>query len=123
MIDLYYWPTPNGHKVTIFLEETGTPYRILPVNIGKGEQFQPDFLKIAPNNRMPAIVDTEPVVGKEPVSVFESAAILVYLAEKTGKFLPTEMRARFAKTGSLKVYLISNPANFAQTFKIYISSS
>ena len=95
MIDLHYWPTPNGHKITIFLEETGTPYRILPVNIGKGEQFQPDFLKIAPNNRMPAIVDTEPAVGKEPVSVFESGAILVYLAEKTGKFLPTELRARF----------------------------
>jgi GST-like protein len=95
MIDLYYWPTPNGHKITIFLEETGTPYRILPVNIGKGEQFQPDFLKIAPNNRMPAIVDTEPAVGKEAVSVFESGAILVYLAEKTGKFLPKELRGRF----------------------------
>jgi len=95
MIDLYYWPTPNGHKVTIFLEETGTPYRILPVNIGKGEQFQPDFLKIAPNNRMPAIVDTEPATGKEPVSVFESGAILVYLAEKTGKFLPAQLRGRF----------------------------
>lgn len=93
MIDLYYWPTPNGHKITIFLEETGTPYRIVPINIGRGEQFQPDFLKIAPNNRMPAIVDTEPGDGREPISVFESGAILVYLAAKTGKFLPRDTRA------------------------------
>ena len=93
MIDLYYWPTPNGHKITIYLEETGTPYRILPVNIGKGEQFHPDFLKIAPNNRMPAIVDTEPGDGKAPISVFESGAILVYLAAKTGRFLPRDTRA------------------------------
>ena len=95
MIDLYYWPTPNGHKITIFLEETGTPYRILPVNIGKGEQFQPDFLKISPNNRMPAIVDSAPVDGGAPVSVFESGAILLYLAEKTGAFLPKDLRGRF----------------------------
>jgi len=94
MIELYYWPTPNGHKITMFLEETGLPYDIKPVNIGKGEQFEPDFLKIAPNNRMPAIVDTEPADGGDPVSVFESGAILVYLAEKTGKFLPTELRGR-----------------------------
>jgi GST-like protein len=93
MIDLHYWPTPNGHKITIFLEETGTPYRIVPVNIGKGEQFQPDFLKIAPNNRMPAIVDTEPGDGRAPISVFESGAILVYLAAKTGQFLPRDTRA------------------------------
>jgi GST-like protein len=93
MIELHYWPTPNGHKITIFLEETGTPYRIVPVNIGKGEQFQPDFLKIAPNNRMPAIVDTEPGDGKAPISVFESGAILVYLAAKTGQFLPRDTRA------------------------------
>ena len=93
MIDLYYWPTPNGHKITIFLEETATPYRIVPVNIGRGEQFQPDFLKIAPNNRMPAIVDTEPGDGKAPISVFESGAILVYLAAKTGRFLPRDTRA------------------------------
>lgn len=93
MIDLYYWPTPNGHKITIFLEETGTPYRIVPINIGRGEQFQPEFLKIAPNNRMPAIVDTEPGDGREPISVFESGAILVYLAAKTGKFLPRDTRA------------------------------
>ena len=95
MIDLHYWPTPNGHKITIFLEDTGTPYRILPVNIGAGEQFHTDFLKISPNNRMPAIVDTAPVEGGAPISVFESGAILVYLAEKTGKFLPTDLRGRF----------------------------
>jgi GST-like protein len=94
MIDLYYWPTPNGHKITIFLEETATPYRILPVNIGAGEQFKPDFLKISPNNRMPAIVDTAPADGREPVSVFESGAILVYLAEKAGRFLPPDLRGR-----------------------------
>ncbi len=95
MIDLYYWPTPNGHKITIFLEETATAYRIQPVNIGVGEQFEPDFLKIAPNNRMPAIVDTAPADGGAAVSVFESGAILVYLAEKTGQYLPREMRGRF----------------------------
>lgn len=95
MIDLHYWPTPNGHKITIFLEETGTPYRIVPVNIGVGDQFKPDFLKIAPNNRMPAIVDHAPADGKAPVSVFESGAILVYLAEKSGRFLPADLRGRF----------------------------
>ena len=88
MIDVHYWPTPNGHKVTIFLEEAGLEYRIVPVNIGKGEQFTPAFLKISPNNRMPAIVDHKPKDGGAPVSVFESGAILIYLAEKTGKFLP-----------------------------------
>ena len=92
MIDLYYWPTPNGHKITIFLEETDTPYAIKPVNIGRGEQFDPDFLKIAPNNRMPAIVDTAPADGGEPIPVFESGAILVYLAAKTGRFLPRDTR-------------------------------
>lgn len=95
MIDLYYWPTPNGHKITIFLEETGTPYRIVPVNIGAGDQFKPEFLKISPNNRMPAIVDTDPADGKGPLSVFESGAILVYLAQKTGDFLPPDLRGRF----------------------------
>ena len=94
MIDLHYWPTPNGHKITIFLEETGLPYRIVPVDIGKGEQFRPEFLAISPNNRMPAIVDHEPADGGAAVSVFESGAILVYLAEKTGRFLPSETRAR-----------------------------
>ncbi len=94
MIDLYYWPTPNGHKVTIFLEETGLEYKIVPINIRKGEQFAPEFLKISPNNRMPAIVDTDGPGGK-PFSLFESGAILLYLAEKTGKLMPSEMRARY----------------------------
>ena len=96
MIDLHYWPTPNGHKITLFLEETGTPYTIRPVNIGAGEQFKPDFLRIAPNNRMPAIVDHAPPGGGEPISVFESGAILLYLAEKTGRFLPKDLRGRVA---------------------------
>ena len=95
MIELHYWPTPNGHKITLFLEETGVPYTIKPVNIGKGEQFQPAFLAIAPNNRMPAIVDTAPADGGEPVSVFESGAILQYLAEKTGRFLPADLRGKY----------------------------
>jgi GST-like protein len=94
MIDLYYWTTPNGHKITIFLEEAGVAYRIVPVNIGKGEQFAPDFLRIAPNNRIPAIVDTKPSDGGAPISVFESGAILQYLAEKTGQFLPADVRGR-----------------------------
>jgi GSH-dependent disulfide-bond oxidoreductase len=94
MIDVYYWTTPNGHKVTIFLEETGLPYSIKPVNIGKGEQFQPEFLAISPNNRIPAIVDNDPAGGGKPISVFESGAILQYLAEKTRKFLPADLRGR-----------------------------
>jgi len=94
MIDLHYWTTPNGHKVTMFLEETGTPYKIFPVNIGKGEQFKADFLAISPNNRIPAMVDHDPTGGGKPISVFESGAMLVYLAEKTGTFLPKETRAR-----------------------------
>lgn len=101
MIDLHYWPTPNGHKVTLLLEElaeAGAPlaYTIKPVNIGTGEQFQPGFLAIAPNNRMPAIVDHAPADGGTPLSVFESGAILQYLAEKTGRFLPTDLRGRTA---------------------------
>ncbi len=95
MIALYYWPTPNGHKITIFLEEAGLPYRIVPVDIGKGEQFKPDFLEISPNNRMPAIIDEAPKDGGGPLSLFESGAILIYLAEKSGQFLPIETRARF----------------------------
>jgi GSH-dependent disulfide-bond oxidoreductase len=94
MIDLYYWTTPNGHKVTLFLEETGLPYKIIPVNISTGEQFEPDFLKIAPNNRIPAIVDHAPVGAKGPISLFESGAILLYLAEKTGKFIPSDLAGR-----------------------------
>src|SRR5207249_4565561 len=85
MIDLYYWTTPNGHKITIFLEETGLPYKIKPVNISKGEHFAPEFLAISPNNRIPAIVDHEPADGKGPLDVFESGAILQYLAETTGR--------------------------------------
>ena len=94
MIDLYHWPTPNGHKITIFLEEAGLSYRIHPVNIGKGDQFKPEFLAISPNNRMPAIVDQAPAGGGKPVSLFESGAILLYLAEKTGLFLPHDLRGR-----------------------------
>ncbi len=96
MIDLYYWTTPNGHKITIFLEETGLPYTLHPVHIGKGEQFAPDFLRIAPNNRIPAIVDQHPADGGAALSLFESGAILEYLADKTGQFLPqSDLRARF----------------------------
>src|SRR5947209_7250246 len=94
MIDLHYWTTPNGHKITIFLEETSLPYRIIPVNIGKGDQFKPEFLAISPNNRIPAIVDNEPKDGSAPISVFESGAILLYLADKTGKFIPSDIRGR-----------------------------
>jgi len=94
-IKLYYWPTPNGFKITIMLEECGLPYEIKPVNIGKGEQFEPSFLKIAPNNRMPAIIDPDGPGGK-PISVFESGAILQYLGRKTGKFYPKDERARVA---------------------------
>ena len=94
MIDLYYWPTPNGHKITLFLEEAGVEYRIVPVNIGAGAQFEPDFLRIAPNNRMPAIVDHDPVGGGEPIAIFESGAILLYLADKYGKFIPADIRGR-----------------------------
>jgi len=94
MIDVYFWPTGNGKKVIILLEECGLPYRIVPVNIGKGDQFTADFLKIAPNNRMPAIIDTAPADGGEPITVFESGAILLYLAEKTGQFLPADVRGR-----------------------------
>ncbi len=93
MIELFAWPTPNGHKISIFLEEAETPYRVTPVNIGKGEQFAPEFLKISPNNRMPAIVDPDGP-GGEPISVFESGAILMYLGDKTGRFFPKETRAR-----------------------------
>jgi GSH-dependent disulfide-bond oxidoreductase len=95
MIDLHYWPTPNGWKVSIMLEECGLPYKLVPVNIGTGEQFKPEFLKISPNNRMPAIVDHEPPGGGAPIAVFESGAILQYLAEKTGKFLPQDVRGKY----------------------------
>jgi GST-like protein len=94
MIDCYYWTTPNGHKVTILLEETGLPYTIHPVNISKGEQFQPAFLQISPNNRIPAIVDQAPADGAAPLPMFESGAILLYLADKVGRFIPAAWRAR-----------------------------
>lgn len=97
MIDLYYWPTPNGWKISIMLEECGLPYRCIPVNIGKGEQFRPEFLAISPNNRMPAIVDHAPAEGGAPVPVFESGAILMYLAEKSGRFWSTEPRERYSQ--------------------------
>lgn len=95
MIDVHYWPTPNGWKVTIMLEECGLDYRIVPVDIGGGDQFKPGFLRISPNNRMPAIVDHEPLGGGEPLSIFESGAILEYLADKTGRFLASEPRQRY----------------------------
>ena len=95
MIDLYYWTTPNGHKITLFLEEAGVPYVIHPVNLSRGDQFKPEFLAISPNNRIPAIVDQNPADGGAPIPVFESGAILLYLAEKTGKFLPKDFRGRF----------------------------
>jgi len=94
MIDLHYWTTPNGHKITLFLEEAGLPYTIKPVNIGKGDQFDPQFLKISPNNRIPAIVDHAPADGGKPISVFESGAILLYLAGKTGLFIPKDLRGQ-----------------------------
>ena len=94
MIDLHYWTTPNGHKITIFLEEAGLPYRIVPVNISSGDQFKPEFLAVAPNNRIPAIVDHDPTGGGSPISLFESGAILLYLADKIGRFVPPASEAR-----------------------------
>ncbi|MEE4743875.1 glutathione binding-like protein [Pseudomonas alliivorans] len=94
MIDLHYWTTPNGHKISLFLEESGLAYKVFPVNIGKNEQFEPDFLSISPNNRIPAIVDHDPADGGAPLSLFESGAILLYLAEKTGRFIPNDLRGR-----------------------------
>lgn len=94
MIELYYWTTPNGHKITMFLEEVGLPYTVIPINIGAGDQFKPEFLKIAPNNRIPAIIDRQPLDGGQAISVFESGAILLYLAEKTGQLISTDLRER-----------------------------
>lgn len=94
-IDVYYWPTPNGWKITIMLEELGVPYNVIPVNIGKGEQFTPEFLRLSPNNRMPAIVDHEPLGGGAPLPIFESGAILEYLADKYGKFMPKDPRGKY----------------------------
>ena len=96
MIDLYFWPTGNGKKTVILLEELGdVPYTLKPINIGRGDQLTPAFLKISPNGRMPAIVDDEPMGGGEPISIFESGAIMTYLAEKTGKFCPTDLRGKY----------------------------
>lgn len=95
MIDLYYWPTPNGHKITMMLEESGLAYKIMPVNIRKGEQFNPDFLVISPNNRIPAIVDHAPAKKNKAISIFESGAILLYLAEKTGQFIGKDLSSRY----------------------------
>jgi GSH-dependent disulfide-bond oxidoreductase len=95
MLHLHYWPTPNGKKVTIFLEEAGLEYQIVPCNIGRGDQFEPDFLKINPNNRMPVLVDDEPIGGGDAISVFESGAILFYLAEKYRKFWPQSPREKY----------------------------
>ncbi|UVE18846.1 glutathione S-transferase N-terminal domain-containing protein [Pseudomonas sp. LS44] len=94
MIDLYYWTTPNGHKISLFLEEAGLPYRVHPINISKNEQFAPEYLKISPNNKIPAIVDSQPADGGAPLALFESGAILLYLAEKTGQFIPADLRGR-----------------------------
>ena len=94
MIDLYTWPTPNGHKIHIMLEETGLPYNVIPIDINKGDQFDPEYLKLSPNNKMPAMVDTDGP-GGEPYGLFESGAIMMYLAEKTGQFMPAEMAARY----------------------------
>jgi len=95
MFDLYYWPTPNGKKVTILLEEAGLPYQVMECNIGRGDQFTDEFLQICPNNRMPALVDNDPVDGGDPLSVFESGAIMMYVAEKTGQFMPADPRGRY----------------------------
>jgi GSH-dependent disulfide-bond oxidoreductase len=94
MIELHYWTTPNGHKITIFLEETGLAYKIVPVNIGKGDQFKREFLTISPNNRIPAMIDHAPADGGKPIPVFESGAMLLYLADKTGKFIARDLRTR-----------------------------
>ena len=94
MIDLHYWPTPNGKKVSILLEECAMPYRLVPCNIGRGDQFEDEFLRISPNNRMPALVDLDPTDGGEPVSVFESGAMMMYIAEKAGQFYPQDLRMR-----------------------------
>src|SRR5437764_8394296 len=98
MIELHYWTTPNGHKITIFLEESGLPCKVVPVNINKGEQFKREFLALSPNNRIPAIIDHDPADGGKPLPVFESGAILFYLADKTGQFIPKDLRGRAETT-------------------------
>jgi Glutathione S-transferase, N-terminal domain len=121
MIELYYWTTPNGHKITLFLEEAGLPYTIHPVNLGRGDQFKPEFLAISPNNRIPAIVDQDPGDGGAPVSVFESGAILLYLVEKTGKFLPRDCgpdrKARMALLAGRRPWPDGRPEPSFQTIR------
>jgi GSH-dependent disulfide-bond oxidoreductase len=95
MINVYYWTTPNGHKIIILLEELGIPYKIVPINIGEGEQFSPEFLSVSPNNKIPAIVDSDPTGGGKPLSIFESGAILLYLADKTKRFIPQDLHGRY----------------------------
>lgn len=121
MIDLYYWPTPNGWKISIALEEMGLPFRVIPVDIGAGDQFQPEFLAISPNNRMPALVDHAPEGGGSPVGIFESGAILLYLADKSGKFLPKDLRGRTAVTQWLMWQMGGLGPMFGQDghFKLY----
>src|SRR5256885_15029508 len=118
MIDLYYWTTPNGHKITMFLEETGLPYRIVPVNINTGAQFDPAFLAISPNNRIPAIVDHDPRGGGAALSVLESGAILLYLAEKNGRLLATDLRGRFGGVQWL-VWQVAGPGALARRQQHY----
>jgi GSH-dependent disulfide-bond oxidoreductase len=112
MLDLYFWPTGNGKKVVILLEECGIPYTIKPINIGRGDQLTPDFLKISPNGRMPAIIDHEPLGGGAPISIFESGAIMTYLAEKTGRFCPSD-RAKntTSPSGSAGSWAIKGPSS------------
>jgi GSH-dependent disulfide-bond oxidoreductase len=121
MIELHYWPTPNGWKISIALEEMGLDYQVIPVNIGVGDQFKPDFLAISPNNRMPAIVDHAPADGGAPVSVFETGAILLYLAEKTGQFMPMDQRGRVRVTEWLMWQMGGLGPMFGQDghFKLY----
>ena len=121
MIDLYYWPTPNGWKISIALEEMGLPYRVVPVDIGAGDQFKPEFLEISPNNRMPALVDHAPEGGGDPVRIFESGAILLYLADKSGQFLPKDLRGRSSVTQWLMWQMGGLGPMFGQDghFKLY----
>jgi GST-like protein len=121
VIDFHYWPTPNGWKISIALEEMGLPYRTIPVNIGAGDQFKPEFLAISPNNRMPAIVDHAPNDGGEPISIFESGAILLYLADKSGQFLPKDLRGRLRATQWLMWQMGGLGPMFGQDghFKLY----
>ena len=121
MIDLYYWPTPNGWKISIALEEMGLPYRVVPVDIGAGDQFKPEFLKIAPNNRMHGLVDHAPEGGGDPIGIFESVAILLYLADKSGQFLPKDLRGRTSVTQWLMWQMGGLGPMFGQDghFKLY----